>query len=504
MYKRVFTTALTLLLGTCLLAGCGGGNTPSGTTPGGTTPGGTTPGGTTPGEIGPIDYLTHGETHTSDKDYPAGDHVWDTNNTCTVCGYKLPVTDGLLYTEVEGGVKVGYDWGNEALTAAETVVIPAYHDGKKVVAVPGLYPDGETSGDPDATTFATAGFKVVAVPNTVEKISTYAFYNCAALEEAYNGGGTLGEGIFINCTALEKAALPEDAQSIPKNTFANCKKLCDFQFPSSVTEIGDQAFLQCYVLRDFELPASVEKIGTSAFRNCSSLTHITLPASLTELGDNAFYDCRRLADVCNLSALAKDELLHKTWKDTELGRAFSDLYVDNLCTDKAQAGTFTEKDDFLFYTLDGKTSLIFYSGDETEITLPATDPNGEKYTVHAYAFYRTNLVSVATGDGVTELGNCAFENCADLTSITFGNFLEKIGEGCFYASMKKLTSVSFPASLTYIGKNAFNSALTSATFAETEGWTREGDYETPVTDLSNPAQNAQWLAKADYWKRTTT
>ncbi len=574
MHKRVFTTALALLLGACLLTACGDPKTPE-------TPGGDPPGGD-PETVGEADYLTHGEMYTSDKNYPAGDHVWNENNTCTVCGYKLPVTEGLVYTDVEGGVKVGYDWENATLTAAEKIIIPAYHDGKKVVEVQGYY-DGETASE---TRFAGANFKTVAVPNTVKSVPTFTFFGNEALETAYIGGGTLGDEVFaassvkkafikaqsigdmtfiyeaddstvtpcpieeaeIDCTgaiggytfytcpnlvkakiagetigdytfyrcaALEEAEITRGTFGGTvkgERTFQECKALEKVTLPENLSAIPAKMFWFCTHLRECDIPETVTKIGDQAFDECRHLIRITLPAGLQTVGEDAFKLCGRLAEICNLSDLEFEP--HTEDPANEV--SFLGVYTEVIVTEKSQMGTFTEKDDFLFYkSATGKNYLVCYDGESADLTLPATAPDGSKYVVHAYAFDTPDfdLTSVTLGDGVTALGYGAFSKCEKLTSFTFGNCLESIGDYCFN-STPLLTEVTLPASLNYIGHAAFwtsrsTKGLQSATFAEPTGWTWQGDAKEPV-NLSDPEQNAQYLAHTSngapnlYWQRTAT
>ncbi len=386
MHKRVFTTALALLSAACLFAGCGSGPKTPDNTPG--NPSGEDPtvhvhDGTT--------YLSHGGTCSCGETFPAGDHTWNADNVCTVCGYELPVTEGLVYTEVEGGVKVGYDWENATLTAAEELVIPAYHDGKAVVAVAGYYQDdGETfNGE---TTFYSAGFKVVAVPNTVKNIPERAFYYCQNLQKAYIGGALGGEMIFYGCSDLTKAVLPANITIIPADTFSDCAKLYDFEIPASVTEIGATAFDGAGIMR------------------------LTLPGTLESVGRNAFRHCHQLVEVYNQSSLTQEEL--------------GLTAVEDFHTAAASAGTLTQKGDYFFWTYNGATFLLGYYGYETQIVLPA-DFNGAGYAIHKSAFSGLDLVSVETGDGVTEIAEYAFESCDDLLRVELGKNVETIGDGAF-------------------------------------------------------------------------
>ena len=55
---------------------------------------------------------------------------------------------------------------------------------------------------------------------------------------------------------------------------------------------------------------------------------------------------------------------------------------------------------------------------------------------------------------VTSIGECAFEGCSGLTSVTIGNSVTSIGRSAFY-SCSSLTSVTIPNSVTSIGHAAF-------------------------------------------------
>ena len=77
----------------------------------------------------------------------------------------------------------------------------------------------------------------------------------------------------------------------------------------------------------------------------------------------------------------------------------------------------------------------------------------------------TSLTSVAIPGSVTSIGYDTFLLCSALTSVTMANGITYIGEGAF-AQCTSLTSVTIPGSVTNIGEDAFVScsALTSVYF----------------------------------------
>ena len=97
-------------------------------------------------------------------------------------------------------------------------------------------------------------------------------------------------------------------------------------------------------------------------------------------------------------------------------------------------------------TISGKGEMYDYSDDNREL------------------WYEYVIERIIIGDGVTTIGENAFRDCSNLTSVTIPNSITEIGgrafEGCF-----ALTSVTIPNSVTTIGENAFRdcSNLTSVT-----------------------------------------
>ena len=80
-----------------------------------------------------------------------------------------------------------------------------------------------------------------------------------------------------------------------------------------------------------------------------------------------------------------------------------------------------------------------------------------------------NLTNVTIPDGVTSIGQYAFENCSNLTSIDLPESLTSIGD-CAFALCSSLTSIDLPESLTKIGNNAFQDcrSLKTINFKGTE------------------------------------
>lgn len=117
--------------------------------------------------------------------------------------------------------------------------------------------------------------------------------------------------------------------------------------------------------------------------------------------------------------------------------------------------------DGIYYKLSGTEATVTsgahkYSG---SVTIPASiTSGGVTYNVTSigeWAFSDCkDLTSVIIGSSVSSIGNSAFQYCTGLTSITIGNSVTSIGNQAFYGC-SSLKSVKIPDSVTLIGEIAF-------------------------------------------------
>ena len=116
---------------------------------------------------------------------------------------------------------------------------------------------------------------------------------------------------------------------------------------------------------------------------------------------------------------------------------------------------------------------------DTEILIPTTYNGLPVVSVEASAFLNnTAITSVVLPDGITSIGENAFNGCESLTSVTFGknSQLSSIGPGAFNYCYS-LESITIPESVTNIGSDAFIYCygLRSVTFGENSQLTSIGD-----------------------------
>ena len=252
----------------------------------------------------------------------------------------------------------------------------------------------------------------------VTHIMERAFFLCSSLVSiTIPNGITIGDGAFNGCTSLLSVTIPKSVTSIGKGVFGGCSSLTTITIPNSVTSIGDGAFNGCSGLTSLTIPNGVTSIGDYAFSGCSGLTSFTIPNSVVSIGLNAFESCSGLSSV-HISNL-------ESWCKI----SFSGGYSNPLSV----------------------AHHLYLNGEEI---INLVIPNGITSIGNDAFDGCTFLTSVTIPNTVTNIGNGAFSGCSGLPSITIPNSVTKIGPNAF-RSCSGLQSVTIPNSVTSIGKYAF-------------------------------------------------
>ena len=291
----------------------------------------------------------------------------------------------------------------------------------------------------------------IAIPNSVTSIGVWAFAMCSNLTSITipNSVTSIGDGAFKECSNLTSITIPNSVTSIGEDAFSWCSNLTSITIPNSVTSIGEDAFSLCSNLTSITIPNSVTSIGERAFESCKNLTSITIPNSVTSIGDSAFRECSKLTNI----SVDANNIKYKSIN----GNLYTKDEKTLVCytvgkTDKSFTipNSVTSIGNSAFYECDNLTSIII--------------PNSVTSIGNSAFSYCEKLTSITIPNSVTSIGENAFSSCTNLKSITIPNSVTSIGVWAFF-HCSNLTSITIPNSVTSIGNSAFSlcSNLTSIT-----------------------------------------
>ena len=256
------------------------------------------------------------------------------------------------------------------------------------------------------------------------------FQNCANLKTVTFEEGTteIAEGLFAGCTGIEQIKIPDTVTVIERGAFGGCINLTEIEIPDSVTEIETSAFGYCSSLKEIKLSENLESMGAYAFENCNVLKNIVIPDSVTNIGPDAFENCAELSNV----------ILSKNLR-TIGGYAFRN---DNKLTEIEIPKSLE------------KCSNGYGYGQPTGIV--------------GGAFQNcANLKTVTFEEGTTEIAEALFAGCTGIEQIKIPNTVTVIERGAFGGCIN-LKEIDVPNSVTEIQRSAFEycSSLRTAKLSE--------------------------------------
>jgi hypothetical protein len=204
---------------------------------------------------------------------------------------------------------------------------------------------------------------------------------------------------------------------------------------------------------------SVTSIGTFAFYKCTGLTSITIPDGVNSIGESSFERCTSLTMI-EVGA----ENLNYTGIDGVL------FNKEKTVLHTYPAGKTGDN----YAIPDGVTSIGEWAFELCTSLTSITIPDGVT-SIGEWAFELcTSLPSITIPDSVTSIGDYAFYECPSLTSITIGNGVTSIGQAAF-ASCLSLTSITIPDGVTSIRKTAFYNCTSLTSITIPDGVTSIGE-----------------------------
>ena len=298
--------------------------------------------------------------------------------------------------------------------------------------------------------------------------------------------------------------------SIGAQAFQKCSYLESVVIPNTVTSLDLRAFEKCSNLTSVTLPDHLTHIGMLAFGECSKLESIIIPISVTEIENYAFFKCTSITIYCECAEESKPSGWQSSWNSSRdvvwsynqrnwtvtlsaNNRAYGNVSGGGTVADGSTITiTATPAANYRFVKwsngLISATATITVTSDTTlvaefaenggslvasELHYEITSNTTVKVVKSDDYRYMTEIVIPETVEidgntySVTSIGEDAFKNCYNLSSVTIPNTVKDIEDWAFY-NCYGLESITIPNSVERIMYGAFEycSGLESVTISE--------------------------------------
>ena len=251
----------------------------------------------------------------------------------------------------------------------------------------------------------------VTMEEGITSIGNYMFYDIA-----YNSAG------------LKKLDLPSTIVTIGKRAFYNCNNWESKIDMSKWTNIDEGAFYNCSKLTgEIKLSNELDKLGSGAFMRCANLTgEVKIPSRMTNLEENVFNACAGVQKVTIPDTITKLN-----------GYPFSN------CTGIEEITIPISLD--VSFNFNGSTNI-------KKVNFTKGTGNGANYEVnnnyYATPWYYSNGkgIEVTMEEGITTIGNYAFNSCSGMRILKLPSTLTSIGDKAFEGCSSDLLHVFYRGS----------------------------------------------------------
>ena len=233
---------------------------------------------------------------------------------------------------------------------------------------------------------------------------------------------SIGDGIFDGCTSLTSINIEEG------NPVFDSRENCN----AIIETASNTLIVGC---KGSTIPNGVTSIGKNAFLGCTALTSFNIPNHVVTIGESAFEGCSGLTSINIPNSV------------TTFG--YEAFYgCSNLTKVELNNNALVSKNN----SSSTPTPITRIFGIQVEEYIIGKDV----MSIGNYAFLDNyNLTSVIISNGVVKIGEGAFEHCIGLTSITIPNSITSIEERAFNDCFHLTDMYCYAEEVPELGYNVF-------------------------------------------------
>ena len=304
------------------------------------------------------------------------------------------------------------------------------------------------------------------------EIPAGCFQGCGNLTNLYFKGIKNIQGwAFSGCTSMTELpikSMATDAKvSLGSNAFENTKFTGDLVLPEGIAYVGGNCFGSCLQLKSITFPSTIEKIDATFDNNCTALTHINVEENnYYEAINGILYQKKDENLILTRCPIANPEpiVIPSNKNVTEIAKqAFLGCSMTSITLNegllKIGDNAFGNCKNLESLTIPASTSDIassFVNGCEKLATLTITAGNEKYETIDNITYAKNSVIEdnveketkvifrvpeaytctdgkldISAVEGVTQVGNNAFEDCINIKELKLPDNLSAMGDECF-------------------------------------------------------------------------
>ena len=306
-----------------------------------------------------------------------------------------------------------------------------------------------------------------AVPDSVTYIHDSAFMDCAQLQliTVPNSVEEIGKWAFYGCRALDTMRLPDGLDTIKERTFSYCEELYWIVIPESMKYIHWSAFSGCGDLGEVYFTGTENQknnIWINSENNdlINAEWYCNTPATRTVRCDSnggtpVAPITFRTGDVApRPESPTRDGFVFVGWMLASGNSAYpySFEYPELYDVSLRAKWSSNKCGDDLYWSINRESGTLTITG--TGAMYDYMDWHDSQEHSTPWWDIRDEITSVVLPEGMTSIGDFAFQDCNGFESIALPSTLKWIGYDAFF-SCDGLTSVTVPDSVESIMPEAF-------------------------------------------------
>ena len=314
----------------------------------------------------------------------------------------------------------------------------------------------------------TTSWNSLIFPESLTSIGIKAFYGSGLTDITIpNKVSTLGESCFAENKNLQTVFVGSGCQILPKNIFSGCSSLKQVHLSAGLLTIDDAVFANCTAMESISIPGTVAQVGNLQwwkyktdcselpFYNCTSLKRVRFEDGVQPI---VFGSHNYGGNSTSQNYLAYNKGLFSSCPLEEVYVGRNITYLKNVD-----------------YSFESYPHAYGYSAfyDQPKLAKITISPSVTK--IAPYLFYKNAAITMTELPKVKEIGRSAFEECSKLTTLNLGQALEIVGD-CAFQNCTNVTKLTFPDATTAIGSSAFARCSSVTEITVGQGLKSVGDY----------------------------